>query len=620
MAKIFTDDEIRFLSANPNVRVITPKRLSLTYEFRCQLYDAWCAGGRAAIRSTLEAGGIPYKMLGRHGIDHLCFNFSKSPPVNCSGKVVSVRKHPNTQEETEMLVSSGIFVRRGNSISFSDEFVSYVSCHYPDVTVESALKERGIDLSVVGYQRIHTLKKRIENGSDRSSNGYDDNLVSTLKTNRFVSYISPKQLRLSKLFYQTACLYSRLDINLILNAFGIPSEQLSYGVKQSISNKLKSWKEKAEPIQADDEIICIQGKLTDLLIPLLEKEITSFIAFCEPHARRQLFFDIKDECHESGLSRVLKQLDIPRSTFYGILKKNTYGNTFEQQKEKDRETAEKIRKIIAYKGYRKGTRCVSMMSLTLTGEFISRRRAQRIMRKEKLLCTIRKVHPGTAEQKKLLKENKKENVVKRTFRLHRPYDLVFTDVTYIRYGSDKTAYLSPVLDSCGEVISYAVSECQDLSMAFEMLDNIRENTVHEGTVFHSDQGSLYLSDSFQDRLQNMGLVQSMSRRGNCWDNAAMESFFGHLKDYCDFTACSTPEDVRKTIDDYIDYYNNERPQWTRKKMTPACYAEYMKNMSDEEFNAYLSRERETYKAMIMKSLEKTDKHREHLCSVLTSLM
>lgn len=560
MAKIFTDDEIRFLSANSNVREIAPKRLRLKYNFRCQLYEAWSAGGRAALRKALEAGGIPCKMVGRDVINHLFINFSKSHPVNCSGKVVSVRKQANTPEETDMLVSSGVFVRRGERIAFSDEFVSYVSCHYPDVTVESALKERGIDLFVVGYQRIHTLTKRIESGENCSYGGYDDNLVSTLKSNRFVSYISSKQLRLSKLFYQTACMYSRLDISLILNVFGIPAEKLPYGVKYSISNKLKDWKEKTEPVQEDDEIICIQEKLADLTIPLLEKEITSFIALCEPRVRRQLFSFIKDECHEMKLSCILNQLGIPRSTFYGITRNKAYGSAFEKQKEKDKLTAEKIRKIIAYKGYMKGSRCVSMMSLTVAGEFISRRRAQRIMRKENLLCTVRKVHPETEEQKKKLKENKKENIAKRTFRLHRPYDLVFTDVTYIRYGSDKTAYLSPVLDCCGEVISYAVSESQDLSMAFNMLDNIWENTVHEGTVFHSDQGTLYLSESFQEKLQSMGFVQSMSRRGNCWDNAAMESFFGHLKDYCDFTTCSTIEDVREIIDDYIDYYNNERPQ------------------------------------------------------------
>lgn len=315
MAKIFTDDEIQFLSANPNVREITPKRLSLKYEFRCQLYEAWSDGGKAAIRSTLEAHGIPCKMVGWRVIDNLCVNFKRRHPAYCSGKAVSVRKHANTPEETEMLVPSGVFVKKGKSIAFSDEFVSYVRCHYPDVTVESALREHGIDPSVVGYQRIHTLTKRIENGDDCSSREYDDNFVSTLKTNRFVSYISPKKLRLSKLFYQTACMYSLLDINLILNAFGIPSEQLPYGVKYSISSRLKNRKEKTEPVPDDDEIICIQVKLADLMIPLLEKEITSFIALCEPRARRQLFSFMKDECHELKLSCVLKQLGIPHLPF-----------------------------------------------------------------------------------------------------------------------------------------------------------------------------------------------------------------------------------------------------------------------------------------------------------------
>lgn len=63
----------------------------------------------------------------------------------------------------------------------------------------------------------------------------------------------------------------------------------------------------------------------------------------------------------------------------------------------------------------------------------------------------------------------------------------------------------------------------------------------------------------------------MSRRGNCWDNSSQESYFGHMKDECDFSKCSTPEDVKKKVDEYIYYYNYERPQWSRNKMTPVDY-------------------------------------------------
>ncbi len=83
------------------------------------------------------------------------------------------------------------------------------------------------------------------------------------------------------------------------------------------------------------------------------------------------------------------------------------------------------------------------------------------MRKEGLLCTLRKPCPAAVAARRQAKANKKQNHVRRAFRLHRPYDLVFTDVTYIDYGSGKRAYLSPILDCAGEVISYAVSESQD---------------------------------------------------------------------------------------------------------------------------------------------------------------
>lgn len=162
MAKIYTDEEIRYLRENPNVRVIRHDRLSLTYEFRCHLYDAYMANGIRGVHAALEQAGIPCKMVGPGVIRHLCGNFDKRRPVNCSGTAPSTRKHPNTPQEIDLLVSSGAFVRKNNGISFSDDFVSYVDRHYPDVTVGSALKEFGIDPDLVGYHRIRKLTRQIE--------------------------------------------------------------------------------------------------------------------------------------------------------------------------------------------------------------------------------------------------------------------------------------------------------------------------------------------------------------------------------------------------------------------------------------------------------------------------
>ena len=112
MAKIYTDEEIRYLRENPNVRTIRHDRLSLTYEFRCHLYDAYMANGRSGMRAALEQAGIPCKMVGLGVIRHLCGNFDKRRPVNCSGTAPSIRRRPNTPQEVDLLVSSGAFVRK----------------------------------------------------------------------------------------------------------------------------------------------------------------------------------------------------------------------------------------------------------------------------------------------------------------------------------------------------------------------------------------------------------------------------------------------------------------------------------------------------------------------------
>lgn len=94
------------------------------------------------------------------------------------------------------------------------------------------------------------------------------------------------------------------------------------------------------------------------------------------------------------------------------------------------------------------------------------------------------------------------------------------------------------------------------------------------TICHSDQGIHYTSIDFQKLLKDKGLRQSMSRRGNCWDNAPQESFFGHMKDEIDISRCNTFNDLKAVIDDYIDYYNNERYQWDLAKLSPSEYYQY----------------------------------------------
>ena len=95
--------------------------------------------------------------------------------------------------------------------------------------------------------------------------------------------------------------------------------------------------------------------------------------------------------------------------------------------------------------------------------------------------------------------------------------------------------------------------------------------LHSEAFIHSDQGVHYTSPKFQKLIKSYNLGQSISRRGNCWDNAPQESFFGHMKDEIDYKNCNTFGELQLMIDEYMDYYNNYRYQWGLKKLTPVQY-------------------------------------------------
>ena len=113
-----------------------------------------------------------------------------------------------------------------------------------------------------------------------------------------------------------------------------------------------------------------------------------------------------------------------------------------------------------------------------------------------------------------------------------------------------------------------------LDIAIDTIHKLMNNTkfkLHKDAFIHSDQGAHYTSPRFQKLLRSKNLGQSMSRRGNCWDNAPQESFFGHMKDEINYRSCTTFEELKGIIDNYINYYNNYRYQWNLKRLTPVKY-------------------------------------------------
>lgn len=166
-----------------------------------------------------------------------------------------------------------------------------------------------------------------------------------------------------------------------------------------------------------------------------------------------------------------------------------------------------------------------------------------------------------------------ENLLKRDFSASAPNRKWVTDVTEFSLFGEKL-YLSPIMDLYNrEIVSYAMSERPTFSLTTQMLDGafkgLPDNT---DLILHSDQGWQYQMQRYQFRLQEKGVRQSMSRKGNCLDNAAMESFFGLLKsELLYLQQFNSMEHFRSELENYIDYYNNKRIKRSLNNMSPVKY-------------------------------------------------
>ena len=243
----------------------------------------------------------------------------------------------------------------------------------------------------------------------------------------------------------------------------------------------------------------------------------------------------------------------------------------------DKNDFDKILEVYKVRGYNKGARTIQMI-LSQRGIGMNLKKIRRLMRKYGLRCPIRKENPYRRMAKAIKTDNYAENLVNREFKKG-PRKIILTDITYMFYGPTKQkAYLSVMKDSyTNEIVAYKLSDNMEMDFVLETLNDLMRNhggELHSDTMIHSDQGVHYTSISFRELLKDNNLTQSMSRRGNCWDNAPQESFFGHMKDEIDITNTLTIEDLSSVIDDYMDYYNNARPQWKLAKLTPSQYYRY----------------------------------------------
>jgi len=228
-------------------------------------------------------------------------------------------------------------------------------------------------------------------------------------------------------------------------------------------------------------------------------------------------------------------------------------------------TVEKIRELCIHHKFRYGYRKIT--ALLRTEQSINHKRVQRIMQREGLQCRVRvKKRKPTGQPAYIA-----EHLLKRQFEADAPMQKLVTDITYLPFGG-KTLYLSSILDLFnGEIVAYSISDKQDTEF---VLDTLAQLPTLPGTMLHSDQGSVYTSQAYQEAVKGKGITMSMSRKGTPADNAPIESFHSTLKSetfYLEGLTCTTTAIVEQTVRDYITYYNSIRIQTKLNNQSPVHF-------------------------------------------------
>jgi transposase InsO family protein len=216
-------------------------------------------------------------------------------------------------------------------------------------------------------------------------------------------------------------------------------------------------------------------------------------------------------------------------------------------------------------GYRRMT-----AELRNAGQMVNSKTVRRLMGELNLKCTVR---PKKYRSYRGLMGGVSPNILARHFEADQPNQKWVTDVTEFKVAGEKL-YLSPVMDLFnGEIVAYETDTRPRYSLVGNMLEKALESLPESvKPMLHSDQGWHYRYPDYRERLEKAGLKQSMSRKGNCHDNATMESFFGTLKsEYFYRERFESVAQLQAGLDEYIRYYNHERIKMKLGGLSPVAY-------------------------------------------------
>ena len=271
---------------------------------------------------------------------------------------------------------------------------------------------------------------------------------------------------------------------------------------------------------------------------------------------------IQELRREHNLIILLEIAQLPKATFY-------YHRKNQKKQDKYANAKAEITAIFHENKGRYGYRRVTD-ELHNRGFRLNHKTVQRLMKELGLICHVRmkKYRSYKGEQGKVA-----DNELNRDFRAEKPNQKWVTDVTEFRLFGQKL-YLSPILDLySGDVVTYTISDSPNLLMVTTMLEQAFQKIPDNiGLLLHSDQGWHYQHKQYRKMLEEKGVLQSMSRKGNCYDNAVMENFFGHLKsELLYLQEFNSVEHFKAELIDYIDYYNNRRIKARLKGLPPALH-------------------------------------------------
>lgn len=281
---------------------------------------------------------------------------------------------------------------------------------------------------------------------------------------------------------------------------------------------------------------------------------------------------LKEKRNTISVNQLCKTAHVSRSGYY------RWRNAERKRAEKQKSDETDFRIILDaynYKGYDKGVKGIHMRLLH-KGIRINHKKIRRLMHKFDLRCGIRKKSIFRRSTNISLAQNVVDNLLDREFKVHGVRKTLLTDFTYIPFRGGYV-YLSTIIDSyTSECLAYVLSKKNSSELVVNTVKKLVKNDnslIGKEIIIHSDQGCQYTSQEYKNILEKYGFRQSMSRRGNCWDNAPQESFYGHMKDELMgyIRNCESFAKLKKVISKWFHYYNYQRYQWKLGKMSPHEY-------------------------------------------------